>query len=987
MAVTEQSYVGNGSTTNYAFTFPYLKASDVKVQLDATETAAWTFANATTVQMNSAPASGVKIKILRDTNVDNLTATFYAGSAIKSEDLNDNFTQNLYVTQETGGRSFQTTGGTITGDVHLGEDVNLTFEGGTDNAYETTLTVTDPTADRTITLPNETGTVLTTGSSAVISSSMITDGTIVAADLANNAVTTAKITDANVTTAKLAADAVTGAKIADDSINSEHYVDGSIDTAHIADNQVTTAKIAADAITGAKLADDSVDSEHYAADSIDAEHYAPGSVDATALASNAVTQAKIADDAVGPDELAASAVVTGSIVDNAVTLAKMADSSVGTAELVADSVTGAKIADDQIDSEHYVDGSIDTAHIADNAVTTGKIADAELTTLAGMQAGTASVLAGGTALAATLTEINTVCDGKGVHTTISDSDAHYPTSGAVVDYVSTQLAAVGGFETIATDAAFPNTQPASGIIVSIADAGGLVVNGSGTSTTGRTVGSSTVTINGINSQFNSTTVAAGVAFMVESTGSGQIYNYHKATLKEADLINLSSDIDDFGNRYRVGTKTANNSNTNDDGDLFFDTGDNKMYVYDGAYDSGGEWKEVASAGDYKLLGIKDNGQAHDGSGPTFNGSNDQYDLFDGSADANITSAGQLLVSLNGVIQKPNASYDANGEGFALDGADGIRFCDPPVAGSSLFITQIGTATTLTTPSDNSVATAKIQNGAVTNAKIADDSIAEVKLDIHNAPSGTDKYLKYTSNGMEWATVTDTNTNILSGGTIAGDVTFDNSQDAGKDITWSESNDQLVFADDVYAKWGTGGDLQIYHNGSHSYIVDAGTGNLFINSNSAVQSNTDNFTINNNANSANIAIFHNTNGCQLYHTNVKEFETKSGGVKLYGHSESIVTALTSAASVTIDFSTANHFSCTMGHNITFNNPTTEAVGQSGTITLTQDGTGSRTASWGTQFLWAGGTAPTLSTAANAVDRIDYVVVASDKIHCVASLAMD
>ena len=77
---------------------------------------------------------------------------------------------------------------------------------------------------------------------------------------------------------------------------------------------------------------------------------------------------------------------------------------------------------------------------------------------------------------------------------------------------------------------------------------------------------------------------------------------------------------------------------------------------------------------------------------------------------------------------------------------------------------------------------------------------------------------------------------------------------------------------------------------------------------------------------------------------------------------------------------------MGHNITFDNPTTESVGQSGTIVLTQDGTGSRTASWGSQFLWAGGTAPTLSTAAAAVDRIDYFVAAADKIHCVASLAM-
>jgi len=97
-------------------------------------------------------------------------------------------------------------------------------------------------------------------------------------------------------------------------------------------------------------------------------------------------------------------------------------------------------------------------------------------------------------------------------------------------------------------------------------------------------------------------------------------------------------------------------------------------------------------------------------------------------------------------------------------------------------------------------------------------------------------------------------------------------------------------------------------------------------------------------------------------------------------------LTSASSVTIDFGLSNHFSCTMGHNIAFGNPTTESVGQSGTIVLTQDGTGSRTASWGSQFLWAGGTAPTLSTAAAAVDRIDYFVAAADKIHCVASLAM-
>ncbi len=58
----------------------------------------------------------------------------------------------------------------------------------------------------------------------------------------------------------------------------------------------------------------------------------------------------------------------------------------------------------------------------------------------------------------------------------------------------------------------------------------------------------------------------------------------------------------------------------------------------------------------------------------------------------------------------------------------------------------------TTDNDRAVGTNHIKDNAVTNVKIADDTIAESKLDIHNAPSGTDKYLKYTSNGMEWATV-------------------------------------------------------------------------------------------------------------------------------------------------------------------------------------------------------------------------------------------
>jgi|TARA_R110000823_G_scaffold32628_15_gene91952 hypothetical protein len=53
------------------------------------------------------------------------------------------------------------------------EDGTIIFEGATDDGNETTLTVTDPTADRTITLPNETGTVITTGSSDAVTGNML----------------------------------------------------------------------------------------------------------------------------------------------------------------------------------------------------------------------------------------------------------------------------------------------------------------------------------------------------------------------------------------------------------------------------------------------------------------------------------------------------------------------------------------------------------------------------------------------------------------------------------------------------------------------------------------------------------------------------------------------------------------------------------------------------------------------------------------------
>ena len=98
----------------------------------------------------------------------------------------------------------------------------------------------------------------------------------------------------------------------------------------------------------------------------------------------------------------------------------------------------------------------------------------------------------------------------------------------------------------------------------------------------------------------------------------------------------------------------------------------------------------------------------------------------------------------------------------------------------------------------------------------------------------------------------------------------------------------------------------------------------------------------------------------------------------------VTALTDGATIATDFALSNNFSVTLAGNRTLGQPTNQAVGQSGSFFVTQDGTGSRTLAYHADFKWAGGTAPTLSTAAASVDRIDYVVAAANKIHAVATL---
>ena len=92
----------------------------------------------------------------------------------------------------------------------------------------------------------------------------------------------------------------------------------------------------------------------------------------------------------------------------------------------------------------------------------------------------------------------------------------------------------------------------------------------------------------------------------------------------------------------------------------------------------------------------------------------------------------------------------------------------------------------------------------------------------------------------------------------------------------------------------------------------------------------------------------------------------------------VSALTDGATITPDFAASNNFSVTLGGNRALANPTNIVAGQSGVIFITQDGTGSRTLSYGTYWKFSGGVAPTLTTTASAVDMLVYIVQSSTRI---------
>ena len=220
---------------------------------------------------------------------------------------------------------------------------------------------------------------------------------------------------------------------------------------------------------------------------------------------------------------------------------------------------------------------------------------------------------------------------------------------------------------------------------------------------------------------------------------------------------------------------------------------------------------------------------------SFNGSTTTFTLAVSSVANATATPYQLFVSLGGVMQKPNTDFTTAG--------NQITFTTAPAAGLSCWIMMQGDTIDQAAIPDASVTPSKISGSNFAfsgdlRLKDADGShyvgfaspttVSTNKVWTLPAADGTSgQFLKTNGSAvLSWDTVDTSSLMPLSGGIFSGDVTFDGAT-AGYDIVWDKSDNALEWADNAKAKFGTGGDLEIFHNASNSVINDAGTGDLLL----------------------------------------------------------------------------------------------------------------------------------------------------------------
>ena len=735
MTVTiENTYTGNGSTTDYSFTFPYLDTPDIKASLAGINTTAFTLLNATTVRFNSAPGNGVAIRIYRETDFEDPKATFYPGSAIRASDLNDNALQNLYVNQESNDK---VANAWLTGDPtiisteswHTSDDTKIAttkaIEGRIDTKIDSAL-VDDIAAGSSIAITDNSpssgkvtiGVIASTGSN---SGSMSASDKSKLDGIESNA--TADQTNAEI---RAAVEAASDSNVFTDA---DHSKLNAIEASATADQTDAEIRAAVEAATDSNVF-------------TDADHSKLNAIEASATADQTASEIKTL---LQSDKLTSSEIATGAL-DGRYYTETESDAryfNISTGDTIKDGdtfpdndttiATTAAINDRIIDLVDDVGGFVPIAN-----ETSFPNANPDVNngagTLVSIKALSSNVTSNGSGVA-------TIANGTVGNSTVTinglaNSTTYAATFGMIVETTSTlntytfhrlvpkatEVTTVAGsisnVNTVAGAISNVNTVAGNNAnITTVASANSNITTVAGNNANITTVAGNNTNINTVAGANSNISTVAGAITNVNNVG-GSIANVNTVA------TNLSS-VNDFAARYRVASSAP--SSSLDTGDLYFDTTGNELKVYNGS-----AWQGGVTA-----------------TGNLVSKSGDQM-------TGNLTFSGSQTV---------------DGRDLSVDGAklDGIA----------------ASANNYTHPNHSGEVTSSADGATV----VADNIIDEANLKVSNSPTNGYFLSAQSGNtgGLTWAEVSQVLTEDGSDNLIAGDI-------AGNRISGGSAN--IILGDEA-----------------------------------------------------------------------------------------------------------------------------------------------------------------------------------------------